>query len=72
MAFICPELNDLIFLPPSDLEPDDCFVNKLRRMETEEREQKLASLNFVEQLKIARTHKVCIMLNHTHKCIFND
>jgi len=72
MEPVCIELNELILAPVSDLEPANCFINKLRSMDSEEREQKLSTLNFVEQLKIARTHKVCLMLNRTQSCILND
>lgn len=72
MAPVCPELSELLFEPVSDGAPINCFINKLRAMDAEEREKELLKLTFVEQLKIARTHKVCLMLNHSHKCIFDD
>ena len=72
MTPVCPELNELLFSPASDIEPANCFINKLRAMDTEERDQKLSKLNFTEQLKIARTHKICVMLNHSHNCILNE
>jgi hypothetical protein len=72
MTPVCPELNELLFAPVSDLEPANCFINKLRAMNSEEREQQLSKYNFVEQLKIARTHKICVMLNQPHNCILND
>lgn len=71
MTALCPELTELICMPPSDSEPGECFINKLRRMDSEEREKQLSALNFIEQLKIARTHKICLMLNHNHSCILN-
>lgn len=71
MIAVCTELIDLLNMPPSDMEPGECYINKLRRMSTEEREKQLSALNFIEQLKIARTHKVCLMLNRNHSCILN-
>lgn len=69
MTAVCPELNDLLMTPPSDTEPGGCFINRLRAMNKEERIKELSALNYIDQLKLARTHKVCLMLNHKQLCL---
>lgn len=72
MLSICTELNELLMTPPSDTEPGGCFINKLRAMDQEERLKELSALNYMDQLKLARTHKVCLMLNHKKICLLKD
>ena len=72
MLSICPELTELLIIPPSDTEPVDCYINKLRRMNADDREKEISTMNYIEQLKLARTHKVCLMLNQGSNCILKD
>jgi len=72
MELACPELIEFLNMPFSDLEPVNCKINKLRAMSNDEREQTLMSMSFADQLKLARTHKVCTeILNKSH-CIIAD
>lgn len=71
MLNVCPELLEYILMPPSDLEPASCEINILRKMPQDELQHKLNSMSFSEQLKLARTHKVCTCLNKS-KCLFAE
>ncbi len=71
MLNVCPELLEYILMPVSDLEPANCEINILRSMSEEDLQYKLNSMSFSEQLKLARTHKVCTCLNKS-KCLFAE
>jgi len=68
---ICHELLIYINMPYSDLEPANCEVNKLRAMSSEERETELLKMTFAEQLKLARTHKVCTEVLNKQCCLLS-
>lgn len=72
MVLICPELAEFLNMPYSDLEPANCMINKLRALSNEERDLTLMSMSFAEQLKLARTHKVCTEILNKSCCILND
>lgn len=72
MELVCPELMEYINMPSSDLEPTNCMVNKLRVMDELEREQVLMKMSYAEQLKLARTHKVCTEILNKSCCLLTD
>lgn len=69
MELVCSELMEYLNLPPSDLEPANCMVNKLRMMNGDEREHALMAMSYAEQLKLARTHKVCTEILNKSCCL---
>lgn len=72
MLNVCPELLEYLIMPPSDLEPASCEINILRSMSIEDRERKLSSMSLSEQLKLARTHKVCTSVLNKSRCLFAE
>jgi len=59
-------------MPPSDVEPPDCVINKLRIMGDDERKNKISKMTFIEQLKLARIHKICTLIRCKKRCILAD
>jgi hypothetical protein len=72
MLNVCPELLEYILMPPSDMEPASCEINILRNMSDDDRQSKLNSMSFSEQLKLARNHKVCTTILNKCKCLLSE
>ncbi len=72
MELTCCELMEYLNMPPSDLEPANCMVNKLRAMSNKERGNVLMSMSYTDQLKLARTHKICTEVLNKSCCILAD